>query len=500
MGKPTGFREFSRQLPEERPPAERVRDYREFLVPLPVVRLKQQAARCMDCGVPFCHTGCPLGNVIPDFNDLVYRDDWRRAITTLHSTNNFPEITGRVCPAPCEESCVLGISEPPVTIKNIEVSIIERAFKERWIRPQPPETRTGKTVAIVGSGPAGLAAAQQLNYAGHQVTVFERADRIGGLLRYGIPDFKLDKHIIDRRIRILEAEGITFKTGVNVGVDVTGDCLRREFNAVVLCGGSTRSRDLPIPGRELGGVHLAMEFLPQQNKRVAGDMTAWQDQGWWFSTHVRDILATDKHVIVIGGGDTGSDCVGTSNRQGARSVTQFELLPQPPESRPQSQPWPYWPIKLRTSSSHKEGCERFWSILTKRFIGTDGHVTSLETVDVEWISSGNGSGPKMREIPGSVRTWPADLVLLALGFVGPETGGVVAQLGLDLDPRGNVKADETSYMTSMPGVFACGDMRRGQSLVVWAISEGREAARSIDQYLTGQSLLPTKGEGDLPRA
>lgn len=499
MGKPTGFKEFSRRIPPERPPAERLQDFREFLIPLPVAQLKQQGARCMDCGVPFCHTGCPLGNIIPDFNDLVYRDDWRQAMIVLRSTNNFPEITGRVCPAPCEESCVLGIIEPPVTIKNIEFSIVERAFEEGWIQPRPPETRTGKEVAVVGSGPAGLAAAQQLNHAGHRVTVFERADRVGGLLRYGIPDFKLDKGIIDRRIKILEAEGITFRTGVHVGFDITGEKLRRGYDAILLCGGSTRSRDLPIPGRELGGIHFAMEFLPQQNRRVAGDAKPYRDQGWWFSGHAQDILATDKHVIVIGGGDTGSDCVGTSNRHRARSVTQFELLPQPPENRPEHQPWPYWPMKLRTSSSHKEGCERFWNILTKRFKGDNGRVTSLETVEVEWSSAGNGSGPKMREIPGSNKTWPADLVLLALGFAGPETDGVVAQLGLDLDSRGNVKADDVNYMTSVPGVFVCGDMRRGQSLVVWAISEGREAARSIDQYLTGHSLLPTKGEGDLPR-
>ncbi len=496
MGKPTGFKEYARQVPEERAPAQRVEDYREFLIQLPVVQLREQGARCMDCGLPFCHNGCPLGNIIPDFNDLVYRDDWERAIRVLHATNNFPEITGRVCPAPCEDACVLGIINPPVTIKNIELAIIERAFEEGWVKPEPPTHRSGKRVAVVGSGPAGLAAAQQLNRAGHTVTVFERADRIGGLLRYGIPDFKLEKHVLDRRLAIMEAEGIVFKTGVNVGRDIVGEELRRLFDAVVLCGGSTRPRDLPVPGRDLDGIHFAMEFLPQQNKRVGGDPDAWTDRGWWFSGHRRDILATGKHVVIIGGGDTGSDCVGTSNRHKAESVTQFELLPKPPEGRPTHQPWPYYPMKLRTSSSHKEGCERFWSIATKRFLGSQGRVTGLETVEVEWVT--NGAGPKMRELPGTEKTWPADLVLLAMGFVGPETDGIVAQLGCRLDDRGNIQADE-NYMTSVPGVFACGDARRGQSLVVWAISEGREAARGVDIHLTGHTELPTKGQGDLPR-
>ncbi|MGB4257311.1 MAG: glutamate synthase subunit beta [Phycisphaerae bacterium] len=555
MGKPTGFKEIPRQEFRDLPVEERRKHYREFHIPLPVVQLQQQGARCMDCGVPFCHTGCPLGNLIPDWNDLVYLGDWRRAIDFLHSTNNFPEFTGRVCPAPCEESCVLGINEPPVTIKQIEYSIIERAFEEGWIKPNPPVKRTGRKIAIVGSGPAGLAAADQLNRAGHWVTVFERADRIGGLLRYGIPDFKLEKRVLDRRLAIMEAEGVTFRPGVNVGFDITADELNREFDAIVLAGGATKPRDLPIPGRELEGIHFAMEFLPQQNKRVAGDKiahaaaavaaglrtgrsdaaaadlrtgrsdvvaaglctgrsdavatdlhtnrSAGVDAGapagrWWFSQGKGDILATDKHVIIIGGGDTGSDCVGTSNRQGARSVTQFELLPKPPEGRPANQPWPYWPMKLRTSSSHEEGCQRYWSILTRRFIGEAGRVTGLETVEVEWTQS-NGSRPQMREIPGSEKLWPADLVLLAMGFVGPEPDGVIAQLGVELDERGNVKTDE-NYRTSRSNVFACGDMRRGQSLVVWAISEGREAARSIDQHLMGCTLLPTKGEGDLPRA
>ncbi|MEP0844561.1 MAG: glutamate synthase subunit beta [Phycisphaerae bacterium] len=497
MGKPTGFKEYPREEFPDLPVEERRRHYREFHLALPVARLQEQGARCMDCGVPFCHTGCPLGNIIPDWNDLVYRGDWRRAIDFLHTTNNFPEFTGRVCPAPCEEACVLGINEPPVTIKQIEYSIIERAFEEKWVSPRPPEKRTGRKIAVVGSGPAGLACADQLNRAGHQVTVFERADRIGGLLRYGIPDFKMEKHVIDRRLAIMEAEGVIFRTGVNVGFDVTGEELSRAFDAIVLAGGATKPRDLPVPGRELDGVHFAMEFLPQQNKRVAGDASAVITDRWWFSRGKGDILATDKHVVIIGGGDTGSDCVGTSNRQGARSVTQFELLPRPPEGRPESQPWPYWPMKLRTSSSHEEGCERYWSILTRRFLGEAGRVTGLETVTVEWVSD-NGSQPRMREVPGTEKIWPADLVLLAMGFTGPETDGIIAQLHVALDERGNVKTDGR-YQTSVPHVFACGDMRRGQSLVVWAISEGREAARGVDEFLMGSTQLPAKGEGDLPR-
>ncbi len=500
MGKPTGFKEFDRELPQEEAPAERIRHYREFSLELPVVRLQQQAARCMDCGIPFCHAGCPLGNIIPDWNDLVYRDDWKRAIDFLHATNNFPEFTGRVCPAPCEEACVLGINEPPVTIKNIEVAIVDRAFKEGFVKPQPPATRTGRKVAVVGSGPAGLAAADQLNKAGHEVVVFERADRIGGLLRYGIPDFKMEKWTIDRRIELMEIEGVVFKTGVNVGQDVTGEALQRDYDAIVLCGGATKPRDLPIPGRDLEGIHFAMEFLPQQNKRVAGDKSAFTPThggGWWFSQGKGDILATGKHVVVIGGGDTGSDCVGTSNRHRARSVTQFELLPQPPEGRPEHQPWPYWPMKLRTSSSHKEGCDRHWSILTKKFEGEHGQVKRLHTVTVEFLPGNNGR-PQMREVPGSEKVWPAELVLLAMGFLGPETDGIVSQLGVAVDERGNVKADE-NYMTTVPGVFASGDMRRGQSLVVWAISEGREAARGVDLHLMGSTLLPSKGGNDLPR-
>jgi glutamate synthase (NADPH) small chain len=517
MGKIDGFMLYEREMPRKRPVAARVKDYREYYLPMPEKALKQQGARCMDCGIPFCHSGCPLGNIIPDWNDLVYRNDWKRALDFLHETNNFPEWTGRVCPAPCEEACVLGINEPPVTIKNIELSIIERGFEEGEVRPCPPAVRTGKQVAVVGSGPAGLACADQLNKAGHTVTVFERADRIGGLLRYGIPDFKMEKWTIDRRLQIMEAEGIVFRPGVNVGYDITAEQLRAEFEAIVLCGGATKPRDLPIPGRDLDGIHFAMEFLPQQNKRVAGDEIAFRPRswhglpgreahgqdahatcGWWFSDYGRDILATGKDVIIIGGGDTGSDCVGTSNRHQARSVTQFELLAQPPDGRPPSQPWPYWPMKMRASSSHKEGCQRHWSILTKRFLGENGRVTGLETVNVEFISN-NGGRPQMQEVPGSEQIWPADLVLLAMGFLGPETGGIVEQLGVELDPRGNVRADETDYMTSVPGVFASGDLRRGQSLVVWAISEGREAARSVDRHLMGETHLPTKGDGDLPR-
>jgi glutamate synthase (NADPH/NADH) small chain len=502
MGKPTGFVEFKRQVPAYEPVEKRKKNFKEFTIPLPVATVRQQGARCMDCGLPFCHSGCPLGNLIPDWNDLVYKDDWRKAIDFLHSTNNFPEFTGRVCPAPCEEACVLGINEPPVTIKNIELSIVERAFEEGWIKPQPPSERTGKKVAIVGSGPAGLACADQLNKAGHFVTVFERADRIGGLLRYGIPDFKMEKWVIDRRLAIMEAEGVTFETGFDVGRDIKADELRAQFDAIVLCGGSTRPRDLPIPGRELDGIHFAMEFLPQQNKRVAGDEDAYRSKhegGWWFSDEQRDLLAGGKNVIILGGGDTGSDCVGTSNRHGAASITQFELLPMPPEDRPKGQPWPYWPMRLRTSSSHEEGCARHWSILTKKFNGQDGCVTSLETVEIEWVPADDGGRPQMKEIPGTEKTWPAELVLLAMGFVGPEADSIITQLGCELDQSMNVKASEDNYQTSVPGIFACGDMRRGQSLIVWAISEGREAARGVDAHLMANTLLVTKGPGDLPR-
>ena len=487
MGKPTGFLEYTRETPAKRAVSERVRDALEIYEPFPEPRLQNQGARCMDCGIPFCQTGCPLGNVIPDWNDLVYLGRWKEALAVLSSTNNFPEFTGRICPAPCEEACVLGINDDPVTIEQIECTIAEKGFAEGWIKPEPPERRTGQRVAIVGSGPAGLAAAAQLNRAGHTVTVFERDDRIGGLLTYGIPDFKLEKRVVDRRVEIMKLEGITFRTNTNVGVNYPVEKLEA-FDAVVLAGGATKARDLPIPGRELDGVEFAMDFLPQQNRRVAGDSVP-DDQA---------ILATDKHVIVIGGGDTGSDCVGTSNRQQARSVTQFELLAQPPQGRPVEQPWPYWPMKLRTSSSQEEGCARVWSILTQQFIGENGRLKLLQTVEVEWVPSKDGGRPKLEERPDSTRELPADLVLLAMGFLGPETDGMIEQLGLELDERGNVKTDE-NYATSRPGIFSAGDMRRGQSLVVWAIAEGREAARAVDAYLTGASCLPAKGSGDLSR-
>jgi glutamate synthase (NADPH/NADH) small chain len=447
----------------------------------------------MDCGVPFCHTGCPLGNIIPDWNDLVYRGQWRDALDRLHATNNFPEFTGRVCPAPCESACVLGINEDPVAIKQIEMSIADRGFDEGWITAEPPLTRTGKKVAVIGSGPAGMAAAQQLNRAGHEVTVFERSNRPGGLLMYGIPDFKLEKSRVWRRIEQMKAEGIEFRVNAHIGVDVTVEQLRSDFDAIVLCIGSTAPRDLPIPGRELAGVHYAMEFLPQQNARNQGDEFPPE----------ANIMATGKDVIIIGGGDTGSDCTGTSNRHGAASVTQFELLPQPADlgyfprrsERPANTPWPNWPIILRTSTSHEEGCDRHWSILTKQFCGDSvGHVESLVTVHVEWITGEDGR-LALHEIPGTEKVWPCQLVLLAMGFVGPEKTGVVGGLGLELDQRGNIKCD-ANYMASVEGVFAAGDARRGQSLVVWAIHEGREAARAVDKFLMGTSNLPSVNAGD----
>jgi glutamate synthase (NADPH/NADH) small chain len=478
VGKITGFLEIDRHLPGRRPVEERLKDWREFEGKLPEDELRQQGARCMDCGIPFCHKGCPLGNIIPDWNDLVYRDRWSDAIARLHSTNNFPEFTGRVCPAPCEEACVLNINNDPVTIKQIEKQIIDHAWKHELVAPNPPERKTGKRVAVVGSGPAGMAASQQLARAGHDVVLFERADRIGGLLRYGIPDFKMEKHLIDRRMEQMSAEGVVFKTSVNVGVDVTAADLRRDFDAVVLSGGATQPRDLKVPGRELRGIHFAMEFLPQQNKVVAGDRVPDQ------------IMATGKRVVILGGGDTGSDCLGTSNRHGALSVHQYELLPMPPSARTEDvAPWPYWPMILRTSSSHEEGVVRDWSINTKSFSGdADGNVKKLHGVRLEWQKQ-NGGPPKMIEMPGSEFEIECDLVLLALGFLGPEKGALLSDLGVEFDARGNVVADG-DYMTTVPGVFACGDLRRGQSLVVWAIWEGREAARGVDKYLMGETALP----------
>jgi glutamate synthase (NADPH) small chain len=464
MGKTTGFLEYARELPQRRPPSDRINDWHEVYSDFPEEKVRTQGARCMDCGVPFCHTGCPLNNVIPDWNDLVYRDRWRDAIRVLHATNNFPEFTGRICPAPCEAACVLGINEPPVTIKVIEKTIIEHAFREGWIRPEPPPVRTGKRVAVVGSGPAGLAAAQQLNRAGHSVTVFEKADRVGGLLRYGIPEFKMEKWVLDRRLEQMIAEGVEFKTNVDVGNSISGDELRTKFDAILLAGGAENPRDLPVPGRELKGIHFAMEFLPQQNKRCAGDEVSGQ------------ILATGKHVVIIGGGDTGADCLGTSHRQKAASVHQFEILPMPPDQRAPQTPWPLWPLQLRVESSHEEGGVRDWSIATTKFTGNDqGQVTKLHATRV-------APAPKFEPIPGTEFTLDADLVLLAMGFTGPRSAGILQQLGVNLDPRGNVAAN-ADYSTSVPGVFAAGDIRRGQSLVVWAIAEGRQAAAGVDKFL-----------------
>ncbi|MCX7815694.1 MAG: glutamate synthase subunit beta [Tepidimonas ignava] len=487
MGKITGFLEFERLEEGYQPPQERVKHWREFVIGLDDAQAKVQGARCMDCGTPFCNNGCPVNNIIPDFNDLVYRGDWKHAIQVLHSTNNFPEFTGRICPAPCEAACVLNINNDPVGIKSIEHAIADRAWKEGWVTPQPPKAKTGKKVAVVGSGPAGLAAAQQLARAGHEVTVFEKNDRIGGLLRYGIPDFKLEKWLIDRRIEQMQAEGVTFRTRVLVGrlpegSKVNNDAretiepqqLLAEFDAVLLCGGAEQPRDLPVPGRELDGIHFAMEFLPQQNKVNAGDKLKKQ------------IRADANQFIVIGGGDTGSDCVGTSNRHGAASVTQFEVMPMPPEKENKPLTWPYWPLKLRTSSSHEEGCQREFAIATKAFVGKGGKVTGVQTVHVEMKDG------KLVEIPGTEKEYKADLVLLAMGFVSP-VATVLEAFGVERDARGNAKAstDEVGgYATNVPKVFAAGDMRRGQSLVVWAIREGRQAARAVDEYLMGASLLP----------
>ncbi len=487
MGKITGFMEFERIEEGYKPVPERLKHYKEFVIGLTTDQAKTQSARCMDCGTPFCNSGCPVNNIIPDFNDLVFNNDWQNALTVLHSTNNFPEFTGRICPAPCEAACTLNVNDDAVGIKSIEHAIIDKGWAEGWVKPLPPAKKTGKKVAVVGSGPAGLAAAQQLARVGHSVTVFEKNDRVGGLLRYGIPDFKMEKSHIDRRVEQMQAEGVVFKTGVLVGAwpkdskvtnwakdTVTADQLKKEFDAVLLTGGSEQSRDLPVPGRDLQGVHFAMEFLPQQNKVNAGDPLKGQ------------LRADGKHVIVIGGGDTGSDCVGTSNRHGAAQVTQFEVMPQPPEHEDKPLVWPYWPLKLRTSSSHEEGCEREFAISTKEFMGENGKLIGLKTVHVEMKDG------KLTEIPGTEKIHRADLVLLAMGFVNP-VATVLDAFGIDKDARGNAKAhteEGSGYITNVPKVFAAGDMRRGQSLVVWAIREGRQAARTIDQFLMGESELP----------
>ncbi len=483
MGKVTGFIEFERVDEKNIPVKTRVHDYKEFTIPLSEKELKNQGSRCMDCGIPFCHSGCPLGNLIPDFNDLVHRGKWQQALDILHSTNNFPEFTGRLCPAPCEQACVLGLIEDPVSIENIEKSIVERGFDEGWIVAEPPAERTGKTVAVIGSGPAGLAAAQQLNRAGHQVTVFERDDAIGGLLRYGIPNFKMEKEIIDRRVKILEEEGIEFVINANIGVNYPIEKLDG-FDSLVLCGGATVKRNLPTMGYDAKGVVQAMDFLTQQTKRL-----------YEVEFTEEPISAKGKNVIVIGGGDTGSDCVGTSNRQEAKSVTNFEIMPKPPEHRSESTPWPFWPLQMKTSSSHKEGCERNWLINTKEFITNENNeLVGVKTVEVVWKKA-PGQRPQLIEKEGTEKTWPCELVLLALGFTGPEKT-LSEQLGLELDERSNYKA--TKYQTNVSHVFTAGDMRRGQSLIVWAINEGREAAREVDLFLMGESNLPTKGQGDLP--
>ncbi len=482
MGNPTGFLQIERHDRGYEKPEERVHNYREFVKPLPYTEVGQQAARCMDCGIPFCHNGCPVNNLIPDWNNLVYRDQWRVALETLHSTNNFPEFTGRVCPAPCETSCTLNIDDNPVTIKTIECQIVDRGWEEGWIQAQVAQVKTGKNIAVVGSGPAGLACAQQLARAGHSVTLFEKSDRIGGLLRYGIPDFKMEKHHIDRRIRQMEAEGVVFRTGVEVGAGVTVSQLLADYDALVMSGGAEKPRDLEIEGRELSGIHFAMEFLTQQNKRVAGDDEAKAAPNGTLS-------AKGKHVVVIGGGDTGSDCIGTSNRHGALSVTQLEIMPKPPEHENKALTWPDWPLKLRTSSSQEEGCDRDWSVATKRAVGNDGKIEALECVRVEWKLGDNGK-MNLVEVPGSKFELKADLVLLAMGFLGPVQKGFLEQSKVELDTRGNVKANVLDYKTSADKVFACGDMRRGQSLVVWAIREGRQCARAVDAFLMGTSELP----------
>ena len=482
MANPSGFLKVQRRERGYEGPQERVHDFREFVKPLPNADVALQASRCMDCGIPYCHTGCPVNNLIPDWNNLVYREQWRAALEMLHSTNNFPEFTGRVCPAPCEASCTLNIDDNPVTIKTIECQIVDRGWEEGWIQPLVPVHKSGKNIAVVGSGPAGLSCAQQLARAGHSVSVFEKNDRIGGLLRYGIPDFKMEKHLVDRRMRQMEAEGVTFRTGVEVGAGVPVAMLLQDYDALVMAGGAEMPRDLDVADRQLAGIHFAMEFLVQQNKRVAGDPeTRAAPDG--------TLSAKNCHVVVIGGGDTGSDCIGTSNRHGALSVTQLEIMPKPPAAENKALTWPDWPLKLRTSSSHEEGSERDWSVLTKRAIGKDDKIVALECVRVEWVQDADGR-PQMREIPGSTFELKADLVLLAMGFIGPRQSGLVEQCAVALDPRGNVKANVADYKTSVPKVFACGDMRRGQSLVVWAIREGRQCARGVDEFVMGASELP----------
>jgi glutamate synthase (NADPH/NADH) small chain len=477
MGKPTGFIEIQRKKQPTRPVEERVQDWREIYLAYPTGELEMQGARCMDCGIPFCHQGCPLGNLIPDWNDLVYRDRWHAAIERLHSTNNFPEFTGKLCPAPCEGSCVLGINDYPVTIKAIEASIIDRAWDENWVVAQPPVTRTWKKVAVVGSGPAGLAAADQLNHAGHSVTVFEKSDRIGGLLRYGIPEFKMEKRFLDRRLALLEEEGVVFRAGINVGVDVPVSRLRADYDAILLAGGAGQPRDLPVPGRDLKGVRFAMDYLTLQNRRNEGDEIPEPEF----------ISAKDKHVIIIGGGDTGADCLGTAHRQGALAVHQLELMPMPPEERTADNPWPEWPQIFRVSGAHEEGGERLYSVSTQRFSGDNGHVQRLHAVQVEMVKK-NGRAT-FEPVPGSEFELPADLVLLAMGFTGPEKGALLDDLGVTMTGRGNVGRD-AKWMTNVRGVFTAGDMQRGQSLIVWAIAEGRSAARAIDEYLMGESQLP----------
>jgi glutamate synthase (NADPH) small chain len=495
MGKPTFFMEFTRELPGKKPVEERIQHYNEFIERYSDEKLNQQAARCMDCGIPFCHSGCPLGNVIPEFNDAVYHKNWQEAYDILISTNNFPEFTGRICPAPCESACVLGINQPAITIEEIEKHIIEIAFDKGFVKAKKPNVRTGKKVAVIGSGPAGLAAAAQLNYAGHAVTVFERDDAPGGLLRYGIPDFKLEKWVIDRRIKLLEQEGIIFICNANVGVNVSINDLLRENHAIVLAGGSTVPRDLKIPGRDFNGVYYAMQFLKQQNKRNAGK-DPFANPDIESNIFPEDLLATGKNVVVIGGGDTGSDCVGTSNRQGAVSITQFELLPKPPDGRTVYMPWPSYPMTLKISSSHEEGAQRRWAVATKEFIAdAKGNLKALKIVDLEWKSETDGRVAQFTEVINSEREIPCELTLLAMGFVHPFQQGLLTELGVELDERGNVKASEKAYQTNIQKVFTAGDMRRGQSLVVWAISEGRECARKVDEFLSGgTSILESKDE------